>query len=303
MPTTRPAEKKKKINKPAAHTKSRNVPQESTNTASPMNTDRLRRLYSTMMKCRLLSERCATLFGISLASGHEAAEVGACIHLGPDDLVSPTSSLINGNITQGAAIARLFATLQPTAKAHDSLAVLNLSHRSQIQASTAVALSHKLANKPVVNMAIINMTPIGGRAEPPDVGKGPSAVYEEKAFWEGSVQFAGARKLGIVYVICTAADSDHDLRGRALDFQVPGITVDGNDVVAVYRVAEESVRRAREGHGPTLIDCKIDPARDPITFMEGYLKKRNLWSDKWHAKVLADLKQELARSEKHLAAK
>ena len=300
MPTTRPADKKKKTNQPAASAKSRNVPQESTNAASPMNTERLRRLYSTMMKCRLVSERCAALFGVSVPSGHEAAEVGACIHLGADDLVSPTASLINGNITQGAAIARLFAALQPSAKNRDSLAALKLSHRSQIQASTAVALSHKLSGKAVVNMAIVNMTPDSGRAESSDVGKGASAVCEEQAFWESSVQFAGACKLGIVYVICTAADSDHDLRGRALDFHVPGITVDGNDVVAVYRVAEESVRRAREGHGPTLIDCKIDPGRDPITFMEGYLKKRNLWSDKWHAKVLTDLKQELARAERSL---
>ena len=76
-------------------------------------------------------------------------------------------------------------------------------------------------------------------------------------------------------------------------FQVPGITVDGNDVVAVYRVAEESVRRAREGHGPTLIDCKIDPARDPLAFMEDYLKKRDMWSDKWHAKVVQELKKEI----------
>jgi pyruvate dehydrogenase E1 component alpha subunit len=303
MPTTRSADKKKKINQPAAPAESRNVPQESTNSASPMNTERLRRLYSTMMKCRLVSERCATLFNVSIDGGREAAEVGACIHLGPDDLVSPTSSLINGTIIQGAAIARLFSSLQPSAKNNGSLAALKLSPRSQIQASTAVALSHKLANKPVVNMAIVNMTPIGGRAELYEAGRGASAVYEENDFWESSVQFAGARKLGIVYVICTAADSDYDLRGRALDFGVPGITVDGNDVVAVYRVAEESVRRAREGYGPTLIDCKIDPARDPITFMEGYLKKRSLWSDKWHAKVLTDLKQELARAEKSLTAK
>jgi len=291
MPTTRPANKKKKTNQPAEAVKSSNVPQESSNSASPMNSERLRRLYSTMMKCRMVSERCAKLFGVSIASGCEAAEVGACIHLGPDDLVSPTSSLINGNITQGGAIAKLFVTLQPSAaKNNDSLAAMRLSLRSQIQASTAVALSHRLSGKPVVNMTIIGSSAGPSEEDSPD-------------FWEPSVEFAGARKLGIVYVICTAADSDGDLRSRALDFQVPGITVDGNDVVAVYRVAEESVRRAREGHGPTLIDCKIDPERDPIVFMEGYLKKRDLWSDKWHSKVLTDLEQELARAEKLLRGK
>jgi acetoin:2,6-dichlorophenolindophenol oxidoreductase subunit alpha len=252
-----------------------------------MNTERLRRLYSTMLKCRLVAERCATVFGADSApaSGHEAAEVGACIHLREDDLVSPTSSLINGNLTKGATIAELFAVLQPANDVGKAgwLPSVHLSDQAQIEASTIVALSHKLSRKPIVNMAIIGSSAAGAEPISPD-------------FWESSVHFAGARKLGIVYVICTASDSDHDLRGRALSFQVPGITVDGNDVVAVYRVAEESVRRAREGHGPTLIDCKIDPARDPLTFMEDYLKKRNMWSDSWHSKVLQELKKEIEKA-------
>jgi len=304
MPTTRPENRKKKAKQPSAPAKRTIVPQESSNSASPMNAERLRKLYSTMMKCRMVSERCASLLGVAAtaSAGHEAAEVGACIHLSDSDLVSPTSSLINGNITKGATLAKVFALIQPGVGENSvSLAALRLSHAAQIQASTLVALSHKLSHKPVVNMAIINMTALGGGAEAPDAGKGTQAVYEEKVFWESSVQFAAARKLGIVYVICTGADSDHDLRKRALSFQVPGITVDGNDVVAVYRVSEESVRRAREGHGPTLIDCKIDPARDPLTFMEGYLKKRDLWSDKWHAKVVQEFRRELEQAEKGLS--
>jgi acetoin:2,6-dichlorophenolindophenol oxidoreductase subunit alpha len=313
MDHSRQREKKKPAKQTKSSAKRSMVPQETNNSASPMNTERLRRLYATMLKCRLVAERCAALFGAdtAAATGHEAAEVGACIHLREDDLVSPTASLINGNITKGATVADIFAILKPSEQSVNddkgnagSLSSLDLSHQSQIQASTMVALSNKLSRKPVVNVAIINMThitggnmtPIVGRAETSDVVHRASAVCEEMSFWERSVHFAGARKLGIVYLICTAADSNYDLRGRALSFHVPGITVDGNDVVAVYRVAEESVRRAREGHGPTLIDCKIVPARDPLTFMEGYLKKRGMWSDKWHAKVLQEIKKELDRA-------
>jgi TPP-dependent pyruvate/acetoin dehydrogenase alpha subunit len=305
MATTRQSDRKKTTKQTKSSAKRSIVPQETNNSASPMNTERLRRLYSTMLKCRLVAERCGALFGAdtAAATGHEAAEVGACIHLREDDLVSPTASLINGNITKGATVADLFALLKPSPQSAienkdkaGSLSSLHLSHTAQIQASTIVALSHKLSRKPIVNMTIINMTTISGKAQTSDVGKGASAGYEENAFWESSVHFAGARKLGIVYLICTAADSNHDLRGRALNFHVPGITVDGNDVVAVYRVAEESVRRAREGHGPTLIDCKIDPTRDPLAFMEDYLKKRDMWSEKWHAKVLQEIKKELAKA-------
>lgn len=294
MPTTASGHKKKSSKTTRSAAKKKIVPQESTNAASPMNTERLRKLYATMLKCRLVAERSALLFGSDAAAtaGYEAVEVGSCIHLREEDLVSPTSSLINGNITKGATMANLFAMLKPSSQATGekdaSLSSLKLSSLAQIEASTIIALSHKLSRIPIVNMTIV-----GSSADKPG---NTSPRYASHDFWESSVQFAGTRKLGIVYLICTAADSSHDLRGRALSFHVPGITVDGNDVVAVYRVAEESVRRAREGHGPTLIDCKIDPARDPLTFMEDYLRKRNMWSDKWHAKLVQDLKKEVEKA-------
>jgi pyruvate dehydrogenase E1 component alpha subunit len=37
---------------------------------------------------------------------------------------------------------------------------------------------------------------------------------------------------------------------------IPGVRVDGNDVIAVFEVAREAVKRAREGSGPTLIECR-----------------------------------------------
>ena len=46
------------------------------------------------------------------------------------------------------------------------------------------------------------------------------------------------------------------LLDRAAAYNVPGVIVDGNDVLAVYEVAEAAVKRARAGGGPTLIECK-----------------------------------------------
>jgi TPP-dependent pyruvate/acetoin dehydrogenase alpha subunit len=290
MPTTAPSPRKKSPKPAKTSAKKKIIPQESSNAASPMNTERLRRLYATMLKCRLVAESSGKAFGAdAAATGREAVEVGACIHLREEDLVSPTSSLINGNITKGADVADLFSLLKPSHGSAGSPSWLKFSPAEEIQASTLVALSHKLCRKPIVNMAIVNM------AIESSAGRlGMENVSPD--FWESAAQFAGARKLGIVYLICTPIDSEHDLRGRALEFQIPGIIVDGNDVVAVYRVAEESVRRAREGHGPTLIDCKIDPARDPIAFMEDYLKKRDMWSEKWHTKMMQELKKEIEKA-------
>ena len=94
-----------------------------------------------------------------------------------------------------------------------------------------------------------------------------------------------------------------------------GITVDGNDVVAVYRVAQEAIARARRGQGPTLIECKtyrwyghseIDPAKyrdpeeverwkakDPIANMEKYLTGKGLFSAEWKQEIVDGFNKEL----------
>ena len=46
-----------------------------------------------------------------------------------------------------------------------------------------------------------------------------------------------------------------NLADRGLGYGIPGVTVDGNDVVAVYEAAERAVETARNGGGPTLIEC------------------------------------------------
>jgi TPP-dependent pyruvate/acetoin dehydrogenase alpha subunit len=71
------------------------------------------------------------------------------------------------------------------------------------------------------------------------------------------------------------------------------VIVDGQDVVAVWRVAQESVYRARNGGGATLIDCRMDAARDPLAHMEHYLRKRSLWDQAWREKAEAEITAEV----------
>jgi pyruvate dehydrogenase E1 component alpha subunit len=47
-----------------------------------------------------------------------------------------------------------------------------------------------------------------------------------------------------------------DIADRAVAYNIPGVIVDGNDVLAVYDAVYKAVQRAREGRGPTLIECK-----------------------------------------------
>ena len=92
---------------------------------------------------------------------------------------------------------------------------------------------------------------------------GDSAT-NEGTFHE-SINMAAAWDLPIVYVIennryaistgFTRVTKEHRLSNRALAYGIPGETVDGNDVFAVYEAASKAVERARRGEGPTLLEC------------------------------------------------
>ena len=81
-----------------------------------------------------------------------------------------------------------------------------------------------------------------------------------------SLNLASIWKLPIVFVcennhygISMSQDRHQaikDISDRAAAYNIPGVSVDGNDPMAVYEAAQEAVARARAGKGPTLIECK-----------------------------------------------
>jgi TPP-dependent pyruvate/acetoin dehydrogenase alpha subunit len=85
------------------------------------------------------------------------------------------------------------------------------------------------------------------------------------AFHEG-INFAAVRKSNVVFVIENnqyaisvprkLSDCVEDLSIRAKGYGIPGVTVDGNDILKVYQEASKAVKRAREGKGPSLVECK-----------------------------------------------
>jgi pyruvate dehydrogenase E1 component alpha subunit len=130
-------------------------------------------------------------------------------------------------------------------------------------------------------------------------------------FHEG-LNFAGVFQLPVIFVcqnnqwaisIPRARQTrSKTLAQKAVAYGIPGIQVDGNDILAVYAAAGEAVERARTGGGATLIECVTyrmavhttadDPKRyrseaeveewrrkDPIARFQGYLKAKGLLSD------------------------
>jgi pyruvate dehydrogenase E1 component alpha subunit len=107
---------------------------------------------------------------------------------------------------------------------------------------------------------------------------------------------------------------------KALAYGIPGIQVDGNDVLAVYAASREAVERARAGDGPTLIECVTyrlsmhttadDPTKyrsdeevgewerkDPLTRFAAYLGKKNLLDEGLETAVDAEIAEALRRFE------
>jgi pyruvate dehydrogenase E1 component alpha subunit len=107
---------------------------------------------------------------------------------------------------------------------------------------------------------------------------------------------------------------------KALAYGLPGLQVDGNDVLAVYAACHEAVARARAGDGPTLIECVTyrlgvhttadDPTKyrtaeeveawerkDPLTRFGAYLQKKNLLDDGLSESVDAEIATAVQRFE------
>lgn len=92
---------------------------------------------------------------------------------------------------------------------------------------------------------------------------------------------SGAAKdlLPVFYILEYRADLN-DISGS-----VPVISVDALDVVAIYRVAHESIKRAREGAGPTIMACAKWPdenePQDPLDKLEHYLTRKKIFHANW----------------------
>lgn len=273
---------------PSADKQATRTAGENNSGASPMHAERLKKLYAAMLKCRMMDNLIrAHVEDRRSCRRREAIISGAAIHLGPEDLIAPASGEFFARLVQGASLETgLSSVKQETNVDTAGTGIQNTAARTasaQLNIAAGMALACKLQSRPSVTLCIVD--------EP---GHSPAS-------WHEPLNFAASRRLAIVFVIVNAASSAQeqavDLRGEVQQF-VPAITVDGADAVAVYRVAEECTRRARQGLGPSLIECCIGDGPDPVLFMENYLKQRNLWSETWKENLVRELGRALESAAK-----
>jgi len=270
----------------------------------------LRQLYSMMLQCRLLNERVGIVmkqprFANEHYSsvGQEATAVGAAIDLRPADTLSPPHRDFILSYLKGVPLTTMFSQLygrntrpENGRSALDDCGYAQLNivlAASTVSAQLEMCIDIAFANQRKKNDNVV-MTFSGEDSIP-------------LSDWNDALRFAGKRSLPIIFfrhsnlsagsVSLEFASAGEDKSSEAIEYGFPGIAVDGNDTVAVYRVTQEATERARSSGGPTLIEAQVFPgygsSHDPISAMERYLTGKGLFSEEWKKTIIALFQREL----------
>jgi 2-oxoisovalerate dehydrogenase E1 component len=235
----------------------------------PITRSKLLALYRDMLVIRRTEEQLAKSHQQGMIHGachtyvgEEAIATGVCAHLRPDDAVFSTHRGHGHALAKGVPprelIAELFGRATGCSRGrggsmHLFAPEIGLMGTSGIVGpcilqATGAGYSFKLLKTDRVGVAFF----------------GDGAV-NNGAFHEG-LNLASIFKLPVIFVcennqyateIAFAyAAGNPNVGERGAVYGMPGLTLDGNDVLAVYRAAGEAIARARAGEGPTLLECR-----------------------------------------------
>lgn len=231
--------------------------------------ERLLGLYTTMVKIRLFEDRIVDLYARGLVPGlahlyigEEAVAAGACGVLREDDYITSTHRGHGHVIAKGADLKLMMAELfgKKTGYCKGKGGSMHIAD---------------------MNIGILGANGIAGGGIPIAVGAGLSIKLRKTDqvsacfFGDGSsnngtfhesLNLASVHRLPVIFICennqygISVSQARHqlikDIAIRATSYDMPGVVVDGNDVIEVYGAVSKAVRRARAAEGPTLIECK-----------------------------------------------
>ncbi|MDP2918673.1 MAG: thiamine pyrophosphate-dependent dehydrogenase E1 component subunit alpha [Dehalococcoidia bacterium] len=231
--------------------------------------EKLIEMYRTMVRIREFEERVSKEFAagnipgfVHIYTGEEAVATGVCANLRKDDYITSTHRGHGHLIAKGGRTDLMMAELYGRRTgycrgkggsmhiADTELGILGANGivGGGINIAGGAALSAQMRG---TNQAVVCF-----------LGDGAS---NRGTFHEG-VNMAACWNLPVVYVIennlyaektrITDTARVTNLADRATAYGIPDVTVDGNDVTAVYEAIHEAISRARQGKGPTLVECK-----------------------------------------------
>ena len=294
----------------------------------PLDPELLLYMLRTMVKIREFEEAAgrqaqqAKIPGaVHLYVGQEAVAVGVCASLNPSDTITSTHRGHGHCIAKGGDVRKMFAELfgRATGYNHGKGGSMHIAD---------------------LDLGILGANGIVGGGPPIAVGAAFAAKYRgsggvcvcfcgdgatNEGSWHEALNMAALYRLPALFVV----ENNHwgeftrqekqasitKLSGRAVAYGIPGQTVDGQDVVAVYEAARQAIERARAGEGPTLIEADTyryynhtglgerDPrpkeeierwrSRDPIALLRAELEAAALISPEGAERIVAEVRREI----------
>jgi pyruvate dehydrogenase E1 component alpha subunit len=292
----------------------------------------LLRLHRTMLLGRKFDERLLNLqrqgrIGtFPPIKGQEAAQLGAIAHLRPSDWMVPAFRETAAEIWRGRSL--------------ESVIIYNNGYNE------GVDIPEDRNDMPIsvpVGSQIIHAVGLGWAAQYRKKDDVAMTFFGDGATSQGDfhegLNFAAVFQVPVIFVCqnnhwaisvpISKQTRSKTLAQKALAYGMPGIQVDGNDILAVYAAAHEAVERARGGDGPTLIECVTyrmmmhttadDPKRyrtdeevekwskrDPLIRFEKYLLDKGLLPEgqrnQVESEVLDEIQAAVDRAEKQMEA-
>ena len=318
-------------------TRARRKPASKGEPVTSRDRDLLLRIFEMMVMMRAVEDRMVSMYRSgdllgSLYTGHwhEAIAVGTASALRQDDFLAPLHRDLGAHLWRGMDPAQIMASFMgkatsPTGGRDGTL------HYGRLDLNVYNPPSHIPDNYPVATGAAFAFVYRGeDRVALAYCGDGSTS---EGDFHE-AVNIAAVMKLPCIFIVENnqyAYSTPIRLQSAAADFAVkaagygiPGVTVDGTDVLAVHDATAEAVARARAGDGPSLIECvtmrmhghaEHDPAdyvpremleqwqqRDPVALFEARLLEHGVLDEEAAAKVREAARQKaIAARQKALA--
>ena len=231
--------------------------------------DTLLYMYETMVTIRALEERLIEEVskGNITGAGHsyvgqEAVATGVCANLRTEDYVASSHRGHGHTVAKGVPVKGIMAELfgKATGTNKGKGGSMHLADMSR----------GMLGTNGIVGNSIPFITGAGLSAKIRGTDNVAVCFFGDGASNQGSfhesLNLAAVWKLPVLYVCennlyaeSTPAEyaiAVRDIAQRASSYNIPGVIVDGQDVLAVYDAAKQAIDRARAGEGPTLLECK-----------------------------------------------
>ncbi|MDD5088457.1 MAG: pyruvate dehydrogenase (acetyl-transferring) E1 component subunit alpha [bacterium] len=267
-------------------------------------------------------QRQGRLYTLPPSLGQEACAVGSALALEKDDWMVPAYRELGAWLVRGVPLARVYLYFAGSEHGNvypHGVRVLPASVPISSQLLHAAGIGHAIRYK---NRQEVVLTYFGdgGTSE----GDFHEALNWAAVFHCPVVFFCNNNHYAISHPRARQTKSE-TIAQKAVAYGMPGIQVDGNDLLAVYRATKDAVQHARAGRGPVLIEgvtyrmgahtTSDDPskyraleeeelwkARDPLLRLRKYLEATNLWDDEREQRAKTDAQrkadEEFAEAEK-----